>query len=140
MAYNNRALIYYKMNQLDLSREDMLFSLQISPNSYISYFNLFSIEYMEGNIGSALDNIQCCLSSLNMICGRIKKDKDMVGQSLEICHDNIEALILLILMEIKQGRYAQAFLLMEKYHKKTNNEKVMKLYNHLQHMNRSYTV
>ena len=57
MAYNNRALIYYKMNQLDLSREDMLFSLQISPNSYISYFNLFSIEYMEGNIGSALDNI-----------------------------------------------------------------------------------
>lgn len=57
MAYNNRALIYYKMNQLDLSREDMLFSLQISPNNYISYFNLFSIEYMEGNLGSALDNI-----------------------------------------------------------------------------------
>lgn len=41
-----------------------------------------------------------------MICGRIKKDKDMVGRSLEICHDNIEALILLILMEINEGRYA----------------------------------
>lgn len=51
-------------------------------------------------------NIECGIAALRLIWGRKRRNKEEVAASLEACGNNYDALVLLVLMEIAEERYA----------------------------------
>ncbi len=71
----------------------------------MAYFNLFSVEAREKDYKSALIAIQSALACVMLIKGRLSNDKLLVKRSMELTEGNFEALVLYILMEIRENRY-----------------------------------
>ena len=105
MAFNNRALIHLNMGNSSLAKEDIKFALELNHLNYIAYFNLFSVYSREKDLEAALLALQGALSCLYLIKGRLTKDKQVLTKAIELSVNNIDALLLLVLVEIGDGNY-----------------------------------
>lgn len=98
LAFNNRALMYFHMGQNSQAREDIITSIQLNHLNYVSYFNLFSVEFRENDDFAALLALRGALSCLYLIKGRLLKDKALLTKALHFSSNNLDALLILVLL------------------------------------------
>lgn len=99
--YSNRGLLLYQINHKIEAFRDIEKAQQLNPLNYIVYFNLFSIQLRENDAKGALKTLECCMSCLRLIRGRMKKSRVEVQRALDLCGNNFDALVLLVLMEMQ---------------------------------------
>jgi hypothetical protein len=85
--------------------------LQFNHINYVGYFNLFSVLAREGSFAKALFAVRAALSCLYLIKGRLLKDKELLTQALQYSSDNLDALLLLVLLEVGDKNYDQSLVL-----------------------------
>lgn len=71
-------------------------------------FNLFSLEARQKDYRAALLALQAALACVLLIKGRLSGDKGLVRRSFELAEGNFEALVLYVLMEVREGGYGEA--------------------------------
>jgi len=81
--------------------------------NYVAYFNLFSLEAGEKHYEAALLALRGAISSLYLIKGRLLKDKHFLSKAIEHSTNNIDGLILFVLLEVRDGNYEKAIILIE---------------------------
>lgn len=111
MAFNNRGLIQLSMGRPDLAKEDLETALQLNHLNYVAYFNLLSVHCKQDNHRSGLLALQGALSCLYLIKGRLLQDKSLLSMAIELSTNNIDAILLLVLLEARDRNYEQSLVL-----------------------------
>ena len=89
----------------------MEISIQLNHLNYVAYFNIFSLCACERDYQSALFALRGGISCLYLIKGRLLKDKHFLSKAIEHSINNIDGLLLLILLEVRDGNYEKAMVL-----------------------------
>jgi Tfp pilus assembly protein PilF len=101
------------MNNSSQAKEDIQVALELNHLNYIAYFNLFSIHCKQNEYEQALLALRAAISCLLLIKGRLKQDKTLLSKAIEYSVNNIDAILLLVLLETTSQNYSRALSLVE---------------------------